>query len=68
MWNFFAEFARNQLKIKSSVDKAFWDETESFLKYKAASVELKREKHLWTSFVNHQEDDPHRHRTTPQGA
>jgi hypothetical protein len=26
------------------VDKAFWDETESFLKYKAASLELKRGK------------------------
>ncbi len=28
MWNFVAEFARNQIKIKSSVDKAFWDETK----------------------------------------
>ncbi len=44
MWNFLAEFAINQIKIKSSVDKAFWDETESFLQNKAASVELKREK------------------------
>jgi hypothetical protein len=26
------------------VDKAFWDETESFFKYKAASLELKRGK------------------------
>ncbi len=44
MWNFVAAFARNQLKIKSSVDKAFWDETKSFLQYKGASVELKRAK------------------------
>ncbi len=42
--NFVAAFARNQLKIKSSVDKAFWDETKSFLQYKGASVELKRSK------------------------
>ncbi len=40
----FAPFARNQIKIKSSVDKAFWDNTKSFLQYKAASVELKRGK------------------------
>jgi hypothetical protein len=26
------------------VDKAFWDETKSFLQYKGASVELKRAK------------------------
>jgi hypothetical protein len=30
--------------MKSSVDKAFWDETKSFLQYKGASVELKRAK------------------------
>ena len=42
--NFFAAFARNQIKIKSSVDKAFWDKTKSFLQYKGASVELKRAK------------------------
>jgi hypothetical protein len=41
MLNFFAEFTRNQIKIKSYVEKAFWDETESFLQYKAASVGLK---------------------------
>jgi hypothetical protein len=39
---FGAAFARNQIKIKSSVDKAFW--TKSFLQYKAATVELKRAK------------------------
>ncbi len=44
MWNFFAEFTRNQLKIKSSVDKAFGGQDRVILKYKAASVELKREK------------------------
>ncbi len=33
---------RNQIKIKSSVDKAFLDETKSFLQYKGASAELKR--------------------------
>jgi hypothetical protein len=44
MWNFVAKFARNQIKIKSSKDKAFWDETKSFLQYKASSVELKRGK------------------------
>jgi hypothetical protein len=44
MWNFVAEFARNQIKIKSSVDKALWDETKSFLQYNASSVELKRGK------------------------
>ncbi len=51
MWNFVTEFARNQIKIKSSVDKAFWDETKSFLQYNAALVEKKEEKHLWTSFL-----------------
>jgi hypothetical protein len=30
---FVAAFAKNQIKIKSSVDKAFWDETKSFLEY-----------------------------------
>jgi hypothetical protein len=30
--------------MKSSMDKAFWDETKSFLQYKGASVELKRSK------------------------
>jgi hypothetical protein len=32
------------MKIKSSVDKAFWDKTKSFLLYMGASVELKRAK------------------------
>jgi hypothetical protein len=41
---FVAAFTRNQIKIKSSVDKAFWDKTKSFLQYKWASVELKRAK------------------------
>jgi hypothetical protein len=41
---FVALFARNQIKIKSSVDKTFWDKTKSFLQYKGASVELKRAK------------------------
>ena len=44
MWNFFAAFARNQIKFKSSVDKAFLDKTKSFLQYNAASVEVKRGK------------------------
>jgi hypothetical protein len=44
MWNFVAAFARNQIKIKFSVEKAFWDETKSFLQYMGASVELKRAK------------------------
>jgi hypothetical protein len=44
MWNFFTAFDTNQIKIKSSVDKAFWDETKSFLQYKAASVMLRRGK------------------------
>jgi hypothetical protein len=44
MRNFVATFARNQIEIKPSVDKAFWDETKSFLQYKGASVELKRAK------------------------
>jgi hypothetical protein len=44
MRNFFAAFYKNQIKIKSSMDKTFWDETRSFLQYKAASVELKRRK------------------------
>jgi hypothetical protein len=44
MWNFVAAFARNQKKIKSCVDKAFWDKTKSFLQYMGASVELKRAK------------------------
>jgi hypothetical protein len=44
MWNFVAAFAKNQIKIKSSVDKAFWDENKSFLEYKGVSVELKRAK------------------------
>jgi hypothetical protein len=44
MWNFFATFARNEIKIKSSVNNAFRDEIKSFLQYKAASVELKRYK------------------------
>ncbi len=43
MWNFVTEFARNQIKIKSSVDKAFWDETKSFLQYNAALVEKREE-------------------------
>jgi hypothetical protein len=30
--------------MKSSVDKAFWDETKSFLQYKGESLELKRAK------------------------
>ncbi len=62
------------------MDKVSWDEAKSFLKYKAASVVLKR---LKTSFFNHQEDDRRRlrrrrrhrrrrhrrrHRTTSQGA
>jgi hypothetical protein len=42
MLNFVAAFARKQIKIESSVDKAFWDKTKSFLQYKGASVELKR--------------------------
>jgi hypothetical protein len=44
MQNFVTAFARNQIKIKSSVDKAFWDETKPFFQYKGASVELKRAK------------------------
>jgi hypothetical protein len=47
MWNFFATFARNQIKIKSSVDQAFWDETKSFLQYKAASVGLRYTYRWW---------------------
>jgi hypothetical protein len=34
--NFVTTFARNKIKIKYSVDKAFWDETNSFLQYKGA--------------------------------
>jgi hypothetical protein len=41
---FVTAIARDQIKIKSSVDKAFWDKTKSFLQYKGASVELKRAK------------------------
>jgi hypothetical protein len=44
MSNFIAAFAKNQLKIKSSVDKEFWVETKSFLQYKAASLALKKGK------------------------
>ena len=68
MWNFVTEFARNQIKIKSSVDKAFWDETKSFLQYNDALVEKREEKHRWTSFFNHHEDDRHHSRTMSQGA
>jgi hypothetical protein len=46
MLNFVTEFARNQIKIKSSVDKAFWDETKSFLQHNAALVVKREEKHL----------------------
>ncbi len=61
MWNIVAAFARNQIQIKSSVDKAFWEDTKSFLQYKAASVELKRAKtRLGTIFFNHLEDDRRR--------
>ncbi len=42
------------------MDKAFWDETKSFLQYKGASVELKRAKIPVTIFFNHQEDDRRR--------
>ncbi len=45
---FLRRIARNQIKIKSSVDKAFWDRTKSFLQFKAASVELKK----WKTPVN----------------
>jgi hypothetical protein len=36
--------------MKSSVDKAFWDKTKSFLQCNAASVELKRGKTLVNQF------------------
>jgi hypothetical protein len=56
--NFVATFARNQIKRKSSVDKALCDETKSFLQYKGASVELKRAKTpVNPSFFNHQQED-----------
>ncbi len=67
MWNFVTEFARNQIKIKSSVDKAFWDETKSFLQYNAALVEKREEKHLWTSFFNHLERLPPQPNYVPRG-
>ncbi len=60
MWNFVAAFAKNQIKIKSSVDKAFWDKTKSFLEYKGVSVELKRAKTPVNQFLNHQQDDSRR--------
>ncbi len=66
MWNFVTEFARNQIKIKSSVDKAFWEENKSFLQYNAALVEKREEKHLWTSFFNHHEDDRHHPNYVPR--
>jgi hypothetical protein len=50
------------------VDKAFWDETKSFLQYNGASVELKRGKTPVNQFFNHQEDDRHHRRTMSQGA
>ncbi len=46
--------ARNQIKIKSSGDKAFWDKTKSLLQYKAALVELKRGKTPVNQFFDHQ--------------
>jgi hypothetical protein len=46
--------------MKSSMDKAFWDETKSFLQYKGASVELKRAKTPVNQFFNHQQDDRRR--------
>ncbi len=36
--NFVTKFDRNKIKIKSSLDKAFCDETKSFLQSKGASV------------------------------
>ncbi len=44
MWNVLTAFARNHIQIKFFVDKAFWDNTKSFLQYKATSVQLKRGK------------------------
>jgi hypothetical protein len=37
---------RNQVIIKPFLEKAFWDETKSFLQSKALSMALKRGKHL----------------------
>jgi hypothetical protein len=61
-------FPRNQIKIKSSVDKAFWDETKSFLQYKATSLELKRGKTHVNQFFQSFQVDCRRRRTTSQGA
>jgi hypothetical protein len=46
--------------MKSSVDKAFWDETKSFLLYKGASVELKRAKTPVNQFFQSPQDDRRR--------
>jgi hypothetical protein len=50
------------------VDKAFWDETKSFLQYKGASVEQREQKHLGTIFFNHQKDDRRRPQLPPNYA
>ncbi len=45
--NLIAEFARTPrelIKIKSFVDRAFWDETKSFLQYKARISAIKERK------------------------
>ncbi len=62
------EDLKNWIKIKSFVDKAFWDKVESFLHCKAASVALKRGKQLWTRFFNIQQEVARCRRTTSRGA
>jgi hypothetical protein len=43
------------MKIKSSADKAFWDETKSF--FYNIRAQKQEQKPLGTSFFNHQEDN-----------
>jgi hypothetical protein len=50
------------------VEKAFWDETKSFLQSKAASVALKREKTPVNWIFILQQDDRRRRQTTSPGA
>ncbi len=49
------------------MEKAFRDETKSFLQSKDASVALRKEKHLWTGFFNLKQDRTAVAELCPQG-
>ncbi len=58
---------KKRIIIEPFVEKAFWDETKSFLESKAASVALKRGKTPGTGFFNLQQDMAALTELHPQG-